>query len=134
MLTTFLFAILAVAAPRIRASQVTMDAKIRDDSDLSQVSRTSTLPVPFAPPVFLSLYLLLDGDVTSRMCATTPRVLGLSRRNDRAPRFCESERERATEKRVLNALARMQRRTYVRAECNAMGNFNAANALVSRLR
>ncbi|XP_025155030.1 fasciclin-1-like [Harpegnathos saltator] len=36
MLTTFLFAVLAVAAPRIRASQVTMDAKIRDDSDLSQ--------------------------------------------------------------------------------------------------
>ncbi|XP_032671856.1 fasciclin-1 isoform X2 [Odontomachus brunneus] len=36
MLTTFLLAVLAATAPRIRASQVTMDAKIRDDSDLSQ--------------------------------------------------------------------------------------------------
>ncbi|KAH0947927.1 hypothetical protein HN011_000620 [Eciton burchellii] len=36
---TFLFAAtLVVATPWVRASQVTMDAKIRDDSDLSQVS------------------------------------------------------------------------------------------------
>ncbi|EZA61913.1 hypothetical protein X777_04724 [Ooceraea biroi] len=39
---TFLFAAaLVVATPWVHASQVTMDAKIRDDSDLSQVSARS---------------------------------------------------------------------------------------------
>lgn len=38
MLTFLLTATLVAAAPWARASQVTMDAKIRDDSDLSQVS------------------------------------------------------------------------------------------------
>lgn len=38
MLLAFLFAA-ALAVAKIHASQITMDAKIRDDSDLSQVKR-----------------------------------------------------------------------------------------------
>jgi len=68
----FLFAA-ALAVARIHASQVTMDAKIRDDSDLSQVK-------------YLAVHRLSpdSADATSRIYATTMRVLEPSRRNDRA--------------------------------------------------
>lgn len=69
---TFLFAAaLVVATPRIYANQMTMDAKIRDDSDLSQVSvssRKNTLPGSVR--VSFSLKSRFD-QMTSRECPWT---------------------------------------------------------------
>jgi hypothetical protein len=72
---TFLFAA-ALAVAKIHATHVSMDAKIRDDSNLSQVM--------FHRIVVLSYCLHIGkqfGDVTSRICAAISRVLGLSRRS-----------------------------------------------------
>ena len=64
----------ALAVARIHASQVTMDAKIRDDSDLSQVK-------PFFPLIPVARFLRVRRYVASWIYApdTTTRRVSLNR-------------------------------------------------------
>jgi len=85
----FLFAA-ALAVAKIHASQVTMDAKIRDDSDLSQVKCF----IPDGCASFLDVAPIESTrrDATRRRHVANMRhdlrVLEPSRRNDRARESC----------------------------------------------
>lgn len=83
----FLFAA-ALAVARIHASQMTMDAKIRDDSDLSQVKTSSSLR---AFSRYSDLISARPGPTrrhVADMRHDYARVLEPSRRSDRARENC----------------------------------------------
>lgn len=99
----FLFAV-ALAVARIHASQVTMDAKIRDDSDLSQV-KTAVSAVRIAcSPIFEATVADIRHDYACPWTVTQERP-------------CARE-------------LRLNERTYARVitECDPAEYFNAANA------
>jgi len=118
---TFLFAAtLVVATPWVRASQVTMDAKIRDDSDLSQVS-SSEFPADRVSREFLRDNRR-DPTRYATQCTRIPtdatvlgRRVGTSASNERTHSRASALRARVA---------------CVSRECASTGNFNATASML----